>query len=134
MNHIHTIINAATAAKKAKDPGFNIDTFTSNTLQPQLFTTILTTLILIVFAVVVYHKVKKSTPNKAPTGIVAVAELYVMGVDDMFKVTTEGKFTKPAPYIFTLMSFLLVGNLMGLIGLDGPSSSYSVTLTLGLVS
>lgn len=125
---------AAEIAQKKEDPGFNLKTFSSNDLQPQLFTTILTALILIIFAIVVYHKLKKSQPNKAPEGIVHVAELYVMGVDNIFRVTTEGKFSKPAPYIFTLMSFLLVGNLMGLIGLEGPASSYSVTLTLGLVS
>ena len=108
--------------------------FLATEFQPQLFTMILTVIILITFAVVVYHKLKKSEVNKAPKGIVQVAELYVMGIDDMFKTTTEGKFTKPAPYIFTLISFLLVGNIMGLIGMDGPASSYSVTLTLGLVS
>ena len=108
--------------------------FLSIEFQPQLFTMILTVLILTVFAVVVYHKVKKSEVNKAPTGIVQVAEIYVMGVDDLFKVTTENKFSKPAPYIFTLITFLFLGNIMGLLGLEAPGSSYSVTLTLGLVS
>ena len=125
MNQL--ILNAAATKEKSRD-------FFDTKFPPQLFTLILTTIILIVFAMVVYHKVKKSEPNKAPTGIVHAAELYVMGVDDLFKTTTEEKFTKPAPYIFTLISFLMVGNLMGLLGMDGPGSSFSVTLTLGLVS
>lgn len=108
--------------------------FTSGKLQPQIFSIALVTLILIIFAIVVYNKVKKSQPNKAPSGILLVAEQYVMGVENQYQNITAGQLQKPKPYIFTLLSFLLIGNLFGLIGLLPPATSYSVTLTLGLIS
>ena len=103
-------------------------------LQPQIFSLILVTIILIIFAIVIYNKVKKSQPNKAPSGILLIAEQYVMGIEGQYQDVTNGRMQKPAPYIFTLLSFLLLGNLFGLIGLTPPTTSYSVTLTLGLIS
>ena len=108
--------------------------FKETKLQPQIFTLVLVTLILVVFAVVVYKKVRKQEVNKAPEGVLLFAEQYVMGVDNLFKEVTTGKIKKPAPYIFTLISFLMISNLMGLIGLEPPTTSYSVTLTLGLIT
>lgn len=78
---------------------------------------------------------KKQKTTEAPHGVLLVAEQYVMGVDNLFNQVTGGKLThKPAPYFFTLFSFLLVSNLMGLLGLEPPTTSYSVTLLLALIS
>ena len=123
------------AAKTSAEPrkGFG-EKFVSMTLQPQIFTILLVTLILTVFAIVIYRKVKKQQVDKAPQGVLLFTEQYVMGVDNLFKEATGGKINKPAPYIFTLMSFLVLSNLMGLIGFEPPTTSFSTTLTLGLVS
>lgn len=103
-------------------------------LQPQIFTILLVTLVLVIFAITIYIKTKKQKVNEAPSGILLFTEQYVMGVDSLFKEVTEGKFKKPAPYIFTLLTFLLVSNLVGLLGMEPPTSSFSVTLVLALVS
>lgn len=131
MEKVKTILHDTSSSEKPQ--GFG-DKFLSMTLQPQIFTLLLVTLILVVFSIVIYKKVKKQEINKAPQGILLFTEQYVMGVDNLFKEATSGKLQKPAPYIFTLMTFLLLGNLLGLIGLEPPTTSYSVTLTLGLIS
>lgn len=110
------------------------ENFKSTMLQPQIFTLLLTVLILVVFAVVVYRKVKKQEINKAPEGILLFAEQYVKGFDNLYADSTEGKVQKPAPYVFTLASFLMIANIMGLVGLESPTTSYSVTLVLGLIT
>ena len=103
-------------------------------IQPQIFSLTLVTLILVIFAIVIYKKVKKQEPNKAPDGLLLVTEQYVMGVSNLFKEATGGVISKPEPYIFTLITFLGLSNLMGLLGLEPPTTSYSVTITLALVS
>lgn len=128
-----TTTAAVVASTEPKKEGFG-DKFLSTTLQPQVFTLLLVTLILVVFAIVIYRKVKKQQVNKAPEGVLLFTEQYVMGVDNLYKEVTAGKLQKPGPYIFTLFSFLIVSNLMGLLGLEPPTSSFSVTLTLGLIS
>ena len=110
------------------------ENFMKTDLQPQIFSLVFVTIILIILSIVIYKKAKKQQPNKAPEGIMLIAEQYVMGIDNLYNEITEQKFTKPAPYIFTLITFLGISNLMGLIGLETPTSSYSVTLTIGLIS
>ena len=132
-NVLHAQVASGNPTPAKKDDGFGAK-FISTTLQPQIFTLVLVTLILVVFAIVVYRKVNKQKVNKAPQGVLLFAEQYVMGVDNLFKEVTAGKIKKPAPYIFTLFSFLIIANLMGLLGLEPPTSSFSVTLVLGLIS
>lgn len=108
--------------------------FFDTTLQPQIFSLILLTLILVVLAIVIYKKVSKQEPNKAPDGFLLLTEQYVMGVDDLYSEVTGNKFVKPAPYIFSLFTLLALGNLFGLVGLEPPATSYSYTLTLALIS
>ena len=135
MEQVISVLHAAASTPPApkKQEGFG-EKFLSTTLQPQVFSLLLVTLILVIFAIVIYNKVKKQKINKAPHGVLLFTEQYVMGVDNLYKEATSGKITKPAPYIFTLMTFLVLGNLFGLLGLEPPTTSFSVTLTLGLIS
>ncbi|MCP4336699.1 MAG: F0F1 ATP synthase subunit A [Mycoplasma sp.] len=104
-------------------------------LQPQLISVFLVTIVLIIISIIIYKKVQEVKPNEAPKGVAFMAEQYVRGVDSLFKsVAGEEKIQPVAPYIFTLLTFLMLGNIFGLIGFEPPSTSYSVTLTLGLVS
>lgn len=102
--------------------------------QPQLITLIYVTIVLIVVAFIVYFKVKKVKPNEAPKGIAFLAEQYVGIFNHEFNDASNGLIDRVSPYIFTLVSFLIVGNTAGLIGLEPLPTSYSVSLTLGLIS
>ena len=110
------------------------DRFLDSKLQPQLFSLLLVTIILIILSIVIYKKVKKQKKEEAPSGFLLITEQYVLGVDNLYKDVTGMKIKKPAPYIFTLITLLVFANLFGLLGFDPPSSSYSFTLTLALVS
>lgn len=105
-----------------------------NNVQPQLISIVLVTLILVIVALIVYFRVKKVKSNEAPKGIALIAEQYVKGVDNLFKSVTNNKLSPVAPYIFVLLSFMVLGNLLGLVGFEPPTTSYSVPLILGLVA
>lgn len=89
---------------------------------------------LIIFALIVNRKLKKVDPNKPPSGLQNVMEILVEAVENLVKQTMGEKQFWFSPYIFTLMAFLLVSNLSGLLGFTPPTSNYSVTLTLALVT
>ncbi|WP_128008525.1 F0F1 ATP synthase subunit A [Mycoplasma sp. ATU-Cv-508] len=55
-------------------------------------------------------------------------------MDNLYRDVAGNKLERPAPYIFTLLTFLVFGNLISLVGVPAVSTSYSVTLTLALVS
>lgn len=103
-------------------------------IQPQLISIFIVTLVLVVFSIFIYKKVQKQDIKKPPKGVLLFVEQYVLSFDNLFTDVTEGKVNKTAPYIFALVTFLIVGNLMGLFGLEPITSSYSVTLTLAVIS
>lgn len=75
-------------------------------------------------------KTLKLNPTKKQT----IAE-YLVGIINGFVEDTMGKEYKGfVPYIGTLVLFLLVMNLTGLIGIEPVTSNYSVALGLALIT
>lgn len=103
-------------------------------ISESMTSTFLVAIVLIVLALVVKSKLKKANINEAPTGFLNVIEAYVDLVNGLVASTMGKKNMAFAPYIFTLFSFLIVSNLSGLVGVSSPTSDYSVTLTLALVT
>lgn len=91
-------------------------------------------LLLTVFALIVNKKIKKSKDNEAPSSFLNVIELLVESVDGLVESTMGSHNMRFSPYIFTLIVFLVVANLFGLTGLTPPTSDYSVTLALALIT
>lgn len=105
-----------------------------NIWQPQLLTLIYVTIVLFVISIIVYNKVKNVKPDEVPNGIAFLAEQYVGLFNNEFQSISEGKIDRVGPYLFTLFSFLVVGNTAGLIALEPAVTSYSVSLVLGLIT
>ncbi|TDV24105.1 F-type H+-transporting ATPase subunit a [Mycoplasmopsis mustelae] len=99
---------------------------------PQLFSLIMTVLIIFIICIIVFVKIRKSKPDKAPSGVVQVAEGYVGYIDSTFDEISTGKIPGAKFYIFTLATFLLIGNLLPILGLEPVVTAYSVPLTLAL--
>lgn len=91
-------------------------------------------IILTIFALIVNNKIKKAKSGEKPSGLLNVVEVLVDMVDGLVKSTMGPDKMFFAPYILTLIMFLLVANLFGLIGFTPPTSDYSVTLTLALMT
>ena len=111
-----------------------VDNWKNGNLQPQVFSLLFVTIILVTISIIIYFKVKKQSVEKAPKGFLLAVEQYVMGVENAYGDVTENRISKPAPYIFTLFTFLAFANIMGLIGIEPPTTSYSTTFTLAIVS
>lgn len=94
----------------------------------------LVVIILLVLGVIVNRKINRVNVKEKPSGFLNVIELAVESVDTLVKQTMGAKHIGFAPYIFTLMAFLLFANLFGLLGFAPPTSDYSVTLTLALIT
>mgnify|MGYP001447674210 FL=1 len=91
-------------------------------------------IILTIFALIVNSKIKKAEAGEKPSGLLNVVEALVEFVDGLVKSTMGPDKMFFAPYILTLVMFLLVANLFGLIGFTPPTSDYSVTFTLALMT
>ncbi len=92
------------------------------------------TVLLIIFALVVNKKIKKASIDEAPSNFLNVVEALVDVVEGLVKDTMGPQNMKFAPYILTLMCFLVVANLFGLLGFSPPTSDFSVTFSLALIT
>ncbi|WP_044285694.1 F0F1 ATP synthase subunit A [Mesomycoplasma ovipneumoniae] len=108
--------------------------FFSHWNQPQLFTLFILVVFVIILSIIIFFHIKKAKVDKAPSAIVLFAESYFLFIDDLVESSGEGYVNKVKPYIFSLFTFFLLGNLLSLAGLEPISTSISVTLSLAMVS
>ncbi|URM52968.1 F0F1 ATP synthase subunit A [Mycoplasma sp. SG1] len=103
-------------------------------LQPQLFTIIITTVIILVGVFLYWWKLRKLSYKEAPKGYVLLCERFIGWVEDTVIDITSPKFRWLTPYIIFLLLYLGIGNLLSLIGLSAISTSYTVIFALGIVT
>jgi F-type H+-transporting ATPase subunit a len=82
---------------------------------------------------VYYFKLRKFKVNEAPTGYVLAVQMYIEYVRVLVVDIMGKRFEKLTPFFLFLMSYLLCCNLIGIAGFAYPTSSLTVTLSLGLV-
>lgn len=91
-------------------------------------------ILLSMFAFIVNKKIKKAKADDVPSNFLNILEILVESVDGLVESTMGSQNMRFAPYMFTLIVFLAVANLFGLTGLKPPTSDYSVTLALALIT
>lgn len=101
---------------------------------PILLTLSLVVIAVIVISIGVFNSVKKIKPNQAPKGLALVAEQYFVAIDKNYDDISESRLPIFAPYIFSIVTFLLLGNLVGLVGLEALATSYTIPLFLAFIS
>lgn len=110
---------------------FRFDEFLSSSIRA----TILITVLLAIFFIVVGRKIKKLDPKETPKGFIFGC---IMLVDVFNKFLTEymdkEKFKFFGPYLFTVASFLVVANLASLFGLNPPLANLGVALAFTVMT
>lgn len=91
-------------------------------------------IILTVFAIVANKKFKNVDKSKKPEGFQNFVEVIVELVSNLTLMIMGEEMFYFMPYIGTLVLYLLVANLFGLLGFTPPTSDYSVTATLALMT
>ena len=104
-------------------------------LQSEQFSILFLTVLLGILFYIVGTKLKVLDIRKKPMGLAFLGVLYV---ETMTKLTVDnmgekhGK--KMAAYIGAVFIMIIVFNMSGLLGLSAPTSNFSVTLTLALIT
>lgn len=114
---------------------FGINIFGNEIIVPDTIVNMwIVTILLAIFAFIVNNKIKKANAGEVPSNFLNVVEILVESIENLVNSTMGPQNMKFSPYILTLALFLAVANLFGLIGLSPPTSDYSVTLSLALIT
>lgn len=103
-------------------------------VRPQILSIFVIFLILAIISIIYYIKVKKLKQNQAPKGIVLLVQIYVEYVKSLIIEILGPEFLKITPYFLYLMSYIFLSNMIGIIGLENPTSSLTVTLSMGIIT
>ena len=105
------------------------------TIQVELIFSLIIMFALGIFFIYVGKKVMASNPFRKPKGIVLVCETGVEMIYNYMKSIMPSQFEKSYyPYFAMLFVYLICANLSGLIGFDSPTSNFSITLALTLIT
>jgi F-type H+-transporting ATPase subunit a len=109
-----------------------------NRLPDNSSTAILVTLLLLAFAYSVRPKLADTNRSIEPEdGVTSrnFAEVFVEGISGLTEGVIGHHYQQYVPLLATFFIFILVSNLLGLVpGFVPPTSSFSTTLALGVVS
>lgn len=104
-------------------------------LQVELVFSLIIIAALCLFFIYAGKKVMAADPLAKPKGIVLVCETGIQVVYDYLKSIMPSQFEKSYyPYFAMLFVYLIVANLSGLLGFNAPTSNYSITLAMTLIT
>lgn len=103
-------------------------------IMPQLITILITTVFISVISYIYYYKVKRMKADEDPRGIVLVVELIIKAVEKIVVDVLGIRYKNLTIYLLYVMSYILIGNWLSIIGFESQASSYTVTLSMALVT
>lgn len=104
-------------------------------LQVELVFSLIIMAALSVFFIYAGKKVMAADPLEKPHGIVLVCETGIEMIYNYMKSIMPSQFEKSYyPYFAMLFVYLIVANLSGLLGFDAPTSNYSITLAMTMIT
>ena len=104
-------------------------------IQPELIFSLIIMASLCILFIYIGKKIVVANPEEKPTGVVLVCETGVRMMYNYLKTVMPSKFEKSYyPYFTMLFLYLVVANISGLIGFDAPTSNFSITLAMTLIT
>ena len=104
-------------------------------LQKTVISIGIVTAAIIVILLIFHAAIKRYDPQQEPKGLVLLAIMGVSYVDGLIKNSTNEKVASQlGPYLASAMVYIFISNIAGLFSVEPPTSNYSVTLTLALIT
>lgn len=103
-------------------------------IKPQIFSIAIVFIILLIIYITYFVKLKKQKPNVAPRGFVLIIQMYIAYIRNLVMEILGPELVKLTPYFVMLFSYICLSNIIGIVGLENPTTSLTVTLSMGLVT
>lgn len=102
-------------------------------LQQSILNWLILCVIFTIFFIVAGKKFEKADVRKAPDGILLLTEMITGLCTNIIGDNLKEKTRRYLPFMGTLIMMMAVSNLLGLIGLQPPTSNLSFNVTLALL-
>lgn len=90
--------------------------------------------LLIAFGILVRIKSKNWNSTDKPTGLQNVIEMLIEAWEGFFRQNSSEKVFYLTPWFFSLFAFLLLSNMIGVVGLRPPTADWGMTFPLAFSS
>lgn len=80
------------------------------------------------------RKIRKADPSKVSKGLVYLAEFYYLMIKEIITDTSGKRNRNLIPYIGTLFLMMIISNVIGLLGLQPPTSNLGINATFALIT
>lgn len=101
---------------------------------PQVFSIVVVFAILMGVLVYYYFAIKKLKEDESPKGLALLLFMFIESFKRLTYDILGHKFIKITPYFIMLFSYIWLSNMISLVGLENPTTSTSVTVSMGLVT
>ena len=102
----------------------------TSTMTNSLLVIVMLTLLLMIFSIII----KKADPTKPTKGLMGVLELIYSVIHKFTHQSIGDEGQKFVPFVMTVISYLAVANLVGLIGLVPPTTDINITVALSIAT
>lgn len=105
-------------------------------IQSDAFVVVGLTAVLCLGVVLISKVINKADPLAEPKGLILVGILWLAEtLDRQVKDNVGKKHSKfLTPYVLTIAIYIFISNILGLFGFTSPTSNWSVTLTLTIIT
>ena len=105
------------------------------TIQTDVFIILALTALICVLVILLSKKIDRADPLARPQGIVLGALWLVQTLDNQVRNNVGPRIAKNlTPYIVAIAIYIFLSNILGLFSISSPTSNYSVTLTLAIIT
>lgn len=104
-------------------------------IQKSVYSIFIVTIAIALLLVYINRKLEKFDPLSQPKGIVLLVMMGTQMLDNLVCEKTNENIAKQlTPYFMSTIAYIFLSNIAGLFSLECPTSNYSVTLALALVT
>ncbi|WP_245594779.1 F0F1 ATP synthase subunit A [Mesoplasma photuris] len=103
-------------------------------LSPQLFGILLTAVIICSLSIIYNVKIRGHKDGEKMNGYLVLVEMFVTSIENLVVEIMGKKYRKLTPYAMYIILYIIVGSLIQMIGIESPTSSFTVTLAMGFVT
>ena len=103
-------------------------------LTPTLVNSLIVMAVLMIFFIICGIVIRRADPTKPSRGLMAFIELIYSSISGFVSENVGDKAPRYIPYVLTVASYLALANTVGLFGLTAPTTEFSISLSLVIVT